>query len=187
MNTPESRSAVIVRPVTRATGPIACARAEGARPVSGFRSFRLARTSRRGATMSKWSLVAVSLVPAAVGGFLCYLMVMTFLQRAETLNGTLMGLAGVTLAISALIAVMPLAIAVFMSNTGPQYVEVPAEGASEPTSEAEDFDDLDYEADDFDVAHEADVDAIDLDDNFDEGFDDDFDDELTFEDDDEFA
>lgn len=137
--------------------------------------------------MSKWSLVAVSLVPAAVGGFLCFLMVMTFLQRAESLNGMLMGLAGMTLAVSALIAVMPLAIAVFMSNPGPQYVEVPAEQEAVAVADEELADDFDELADDFDVAADADVDAIDLDDNFGDDFgDDDFGEDFEF-DDDEFA
>ena len=84
---------------------------------------------------------------------MCYLMVMTFLQRAESLNGVLMGLAGVTLALSALIAVMPLAIAVFMSNTGPQYVEVPTgEGPAAAVAEEDFAGDFDEVADDFDVA-----------------------------------
>ncbi len=63
--------------------------------------------------MGKWSLAATSLVAAVPAGFLSYLMVMVFLERTEKLETPLKVWAGVMLAVSAFVTVLPFGILIF--------------------------------------------------------------------------
>ena len=63
--------------------------------------------------MNKLSLAAVSLVAAIPAGFLAVLMALAFLRHAEHMKTTLLVLAGLTLAVSALVTVMPFGILIF--------------------------------------------------------------------------
>ena len=66
--------------------------------------------------MNKLSLAAVSLVAAIPAGVLAVLMTLAFLRHAEHMKTSLLVLAGLTLAISALVTVMPLGILIFGSK-----------------------------------------------------------------------
>ncbi len=116
--------------------------------------------------MSKLSLLLTSLVAAIPGGYLTYLMVMTFLNRADQMSGTLMGLAGLTLAMSACITLTPFGIAIFT----PKGEKVASAGSAQEEADVdEDLDeDLDEEAggfgddpipDDFEVEDSGDFDS----------------------------
>jgi len=73
-------------------------------------------------TVNKLSLAAVSLVAAIPGGVLAVLMALVFLRHAEHMKTNLLILAGLTLAVSALVTVMPLGILIFGSK-GKQKTE----------------------------------------------------------------
>lgn len=68
--------------------------------------------------MSKTSLALTSLVAAVPAAFLAYLMVMTFLSRAEHMTGMMQVLAGMTLLVSAVMMAMPAGILIFGPKAG---------------------------------------------------------------------
>lgn len=67
--------------------------------------------------MNKTSLTAVSLVGAIPAGFLAVVLVMSFLSYADKMSGTLKGLAAGTLALVAVVLLIPAAILVFGAKT----------------------------------------------------------------------
>ncbi len=76
--------------------------------------------------MSRLSLMLVSLVAAIPAGYLSYELVMTFVNRAENMVTMLHVLAGTTLAMGALLTLMPIGILLFGPKT-----EKPAKGEQE--------------------------------------------------------
>jgi len=63
--------------------------------------------------VSKLQLPLMSLVAAIPGGFLTYLLVMAFLNHAEAMSTTLLGVAGLTLLLSAALTIMPIGAFIF--------------------------------------------------------------------------
>ena len=93
--------------------------------------------------MSKLSLLLTSLVAAIPGGYLTYLMVMTFLDRADQMSGTLMGLVGLTLAMSACVTLIPFGIAIFT----PKGEKVASAGTAQEEADVDVDEDLDEDLD----------------------------------------
>lgn len=110
-----------------------------------------------GLAVSKLQLVLTSLIAAIPGAFLSYLLVMTFVNRAGEMPGTLLGLAGLTLASSVTVALLPVAIAVFVSSgpAKPQKKKPQKEEAEEEDFEDEEAAEFD---EDLEVAAATDVD-----------------------------
>ncbi len=89
--------------------------------------------------MSKLQLPLMSLVAAIPGAFLTYLLVMAFLNHAEAMSTSLLGVAGLTLLLSAFLAVIPLGALIF----GPKgAAKKKAKGKDLPADEDEAEDDL---------------------------------------------
>ncbi|MCH9652316.1 MAG: hypothetical protein K0U86_17190 [Planctomycetes bacterium] len=63
--------------------------------------------------MSKLQLPLMSLVAAIPAGFLTYLLVMAFLNHAEAMSTTLLGVAGLTLLLSAVLTIIPIGALIF--------------------------------------------------------------------------
>lgn len=63
--------------------------------------------------MGKWSYAATSLIAAVPAGYLSYLMASVFVKRAEDLETPFQVWVGATLAISALVTVLPIGILIF--------------------------------------------------------------------------
>jgi UPF0716 family protein affecting phage T7 exclusion len=100
--------------------------------------------------------MATSLVAAVPAAFLAFLMVSTFLGNADKMSGILMGLAGVTLLVSGLVAAMPIGILLFIpkeaSAVGAQVAErKPAADAGELESGEIEIDDGELDEADEDV------------------------------------
>ena len=66
--------------------------------------------------MNKFTYAGISLIGAIPGGYLSYLMVMAMIDHFSKMGGMMRTLTGLTLAASAVVAVMPLGIIVFASN-----------------------------------------------------------------------
>lgn len=103
--------------------------------------------------MSKWNLIAVSIVAAVPGAFLAYLMVSAFLSGADSMSGIMMALVGITLATSATVALTPVGIAVF-GGKQPAVAEEP-ETASAGAESAEELDEYDAESGELEEAEFA--------------------------------
>lgn len=118
--------------------------------------------------MSKLNLMLLSLVAAVPGGVLAYLMVAAFLTRSGDMTGTFQILAGLTLVVSALVAVVPIGILLF-SKKEPKAEEEAEEGEPD-ASEDEELADEAVEPGFGDVVDETEIPDEDL-----EAVDDDFD------------
>ena len=94
--------------------------------------------------MSKLQLPLMSLVAAIPGGFLTYLLVMAFLNHAEAMSTTLLGVAGLTLLLSAVLTIMPIGALIF----GPK-------GASKKKKKGEDIDETDSTDEDDDLVPDS--------------------------------
>ncbi|MFH1303274.1 MAG: hypothetical protein ABIK07_19590 [Planctomycetota bacterium] len=128
--------------------------------------------------MSKLQLPLMSLVAAIPGAYLTYLLVMAFLNHAEAMSTSLLGVAGLTLLLSGFLAIMPLGALIL----GPK-------GASKKKGKGKDQPEVDAEEEDEMVSDSA----AELSDEFSDGeigVDDDelaSGDELDFDDADEFS
>lgn len=71
--------------------------------------------------MGKLPLFFVSLVASIPGGYLSYVLVMVFLERAERMSTAFQVIAGVTLACSALVTVIPFFILIFTPKKAPGF------------------------------------------------------------------
>lgn len=119
--------------------------------------------------MGKISFFFASLVAAVPAGYLAYEMASTFLTRADKMAGVLTIIAGLTLAVSAVVTLIPVAILLFVPSA-----EKPAK-ASEDAAAADDGDES-LEAEDEDVVAEDDeLEAFDDEDEFEIGDDDEWD------------
>lgn len=101
--------------------------------------------------MGKTGLFCTSLVAAIPAGYLSYELVHTFLTRAEGLETIMYVIAGLTLAISALITITPIGILLFSpSSTAPAAPKEANEKAAADSTEAMGADDdLVDDADEF--------------------------------------
>ena len=88
--------------------------------------------------MSKLQLPLISLVAAIPGGFLAYLLVMAFLNHAESMPTMLHAVAGTTLLMSGVLVLMPLGALIFGPKGG-------AKKKGKDLEEAESFDEDDEE------------------------------------------
>lgn len=68
--------------------------------------------------MSKLQLPLISLIAAIPGGFLAYLLVMAFLNHAESMSTMLLAVAGTTLLMSAVLVLMPIGALIFGPKGG---------------------------------------------------------------------
>lgn len=100
--------------------------------------------------MGKIAFALMSLVAAVPAGFLAYLMVMNFLNSIEGRPMGFKALWGITLLMSSLVALMPLAIVIFYR--GPAAPSRKKDGGDE---EAESLSDEDFAADEAFVEEEA--------------------------------
>jgi len=137
--------------------------------------------------VNKLSLAAVSLVAAVPGGVLAVLMALVFLRHAEHMKTSMLVLAGLTLAVSSLVTVMPLGILIFGSKGKPKLKAdkgKPDDGDGDDSEDDQEqdslgeSDELEPSASDADIelAEEDDEDLEMADDDDDFGFsDDDFD------------
>ncbi|EDL59583.1 hypothetical protein [Gimesia maris] len=109
--------------------------------------------------MSKLQLPLISLVAAIPGGFLAYLLVMAFLNHAESMPTMLLAVAGTTLLMSGVLVLMPLGALIFGPKGG---AKKKGKGLEEAESFDEDDEELvsdsaaelsgEFEEDDFDEA-----------------------------------
>lgn len=83
--------------------------------------------------MGKISFFCASLVAALPAGYLTYEMASTFLTRADKLAGMLTVVAGLTLAVSAVVTLIPVAILLFV----PSAEKPPKPGAEDAAAEDE--------------------------------------------------
>ncbi|MDA1013815.1 MAG: hypothetical protein O3A00_05100 [Planctomycetota bacterium] len=132
--------------------------------------------NQRGAIVGKIPLFFVSLVASIPGGYLSYVLVMVFLDRAEKMSTAFQVIAGVTLAFSALVTVIPFFILIFTPKKAPGF-DPDAEGAvlaavgagaavgAVAAGGADDF------GDSFDDADDDDLDDFDDEDDEDDDFD----------------
>lgn len=113
--------------------------------------------------MSKWNLIAVSIVAAVPGAFLAYLMVDAFLSGADAMSGTMMALVGITLATSATMALTPVGIAVF-GGKEPAVAEEPEAASAGPESaeEIDDYDGASGELEEADFASSGEIEDVDF-------------------------
>ena len=102
--------------------------------------------------MSKLHLPLMSLVAAIPAGFLTYLLVMAFLNHAEAMSTTLLGVAGLTVLLSAALTIMPIGALIF----GPK-------GASKKKAKSKDVDSIDSTDEDDDLVPDS---AAELSDEF---------------------
>lgn len=117
--------------------------------------------------MSKKALLGTSLVAALPAAYLTYLLVMTFINRSGNMATMMYVVAGLTLAVSASVALVPVGILLF------------SPGAEKPPKQQEDASDDQATAAAEDDLEEDDLEEDDLgDDDFDED-----DDEYEFDDD----
>ncbi|MEO1995470.1 MAG: hypothetical protein ABGZ17_09370 [Planctomycetaceae bacterium] len=79
--------------------------------------------------MGKSNLLLVSLVAAFPAGYLCYEMVMTFLDRADGLETVMLVLAGVTLTGSTVVALSPVGILLFSPSAADIQEQAQGTGA----------------------------------------------------------
>lgn len=149
--------------------------------------------------MSKLQLPLMSLVAAIPGAYLTYLLVMAFLNHAEAMSTTLLGVAGLTLLLSGFLVLMPLGALIFGSK-GASKKKGKDEDSFETEAVDEDEDDMisdsaaelsdEFEDDEFEEDDDALASGDDLDfDEADEVSDSEVsgeisDDEFDFEDDD---
>tara|TARA_R100001132_G_C3275139_1_gene97802 strand:- start:3307 stop:3810 length:504 start_codon:yes stop_codon:yes gene_type:complete len=68
--------------------------------------------------VSKLQLPLISLIAAIPGGFLAYLLVMAFLNHAESMSTMLLAVAGTTLLMSAVLVLMPIGALIFGPKGG---------------------------------------------------------------------
>ena len=87
--------------------------------------------------MSKLQLPLMSLVAAIPGGFLTYLLVMAFLNHAEAMSTSLLGVAGLTLLLSGFLTILPVGALIF-GPKGASKKKEKTEDQSEPAAEEED-------------------------------------------------
>lgn len=121
--------------------------------------------------MSKTALFATSLLPAAVAGFLVYLLAMAFMSHFENMATMLQVFAGLTLLAAALVVFMPVGILIFGPKGAPKAAKAKkgkeAAAAVDETELVEDdglepaeteafADDTDFETADEDVFVEGD-------------------------------
>lgn len=88
--------------------------------------------------MGRWGLAGTSLVGALFAGLLSALIIQTFLQSTEHLTTMMTVLLGFTLACSALVTLLPVAILVFYPKTAPAAVgsvDASAAGTAPASSE----------------------------------------------------
>ena len=113
-------------------------------------------------TVNRTGLVLVSLIITVPGAFLAVLMVMNFLQRAGDLSGMLLVLSGLTLLVSALVALAPMGILVFIPKSktadeeeGSEEERTASEGLSTIVEQAEDLAAEEFEPESDDMATEV--------------------------------
>lgn len=102
--------------------------------------------------MNKFTFAAVSLIGAIPGGYFAYMMVMAMLNYFKDMNGLMRIVTCTALAMSALMAVMPLGIVIF---TAKPKTDEDEDTAPKSKSQADDVDDIessevDEELDSFD-------------------------------------
>ncbi|QDV51986.1 hypothetical protein [Gimesia fumaroli] len=94
--------------------------------------------------MSKLQLPLMSLVAAIPGGLLTYLLVMAFLNHAEAMSTTLLGVAGLTLLLSGFLTILPVGALIF----GPKGAsKKKSKSKDEPELEADEEDEDDFVSD----------------------------------------
>jgi len=96
--------------------------------------------------VNRTGLVLVSLIIAIPGAFLTVLMVMNFLQRSSDLSGMLLVLSGLTLLVSALVALAPVGILVFIPKGKTEDEE---EGSEEKRTASEELSAIVEQAENF--------------------------------------
>ena len=114
--------------------------------------------------MGKSNLLLVSLVAAFPAGYLCYEMVMTFLDRADGLETVMLVLAGVTLTGSTVVALSPVGILLFSPSAADIQEQVQGTGAGAEADGME-ADDAAQEVED-DFGDMSDDDEMENDENF---------------------
>ena len=114
--------------------------------------------------MGKSNLLWVSLVAAFPAGYLCYEMVMTFLDRADGLETVMLVLAGVTLTGSTVVALSPVGILLFSPSAADIQEQVQGTGAGAEADGME-ADDAAQEVED-DFGDMSDDDEMENDENF---------------------
>jgi len=86
--------------------------------------------------MTKISFFLTTLLAAIPAAFLAYLCVAAFLFHADALTGTLMGLVGLTLLLSVVVAALP--VAVLLKKGGPKPAKAAAAAKADEAAESED-------------------------------------------------
>ncbi|VAX40833.1 hypothetical protein MNBD_PLANCTO02-921 [hydrothermal vent metagenome] len=94
--------------------------------------------------MTKLGFTMTSFVAAIPGAFLCYFLAMFFFQKIDQEVMTILKvLAGFTLFVSFLVAIMPVAILIFFKSAPPEEDVKGQLGSSSGAVEADDIDDVD--------------------------------------------
>lgn len=91
--------------------------------------------------MNKFTYAAISLIGAVPGGFFSYKMVAAMLDHFKDMNGLLRIISCLSLAVGALMAVMPIGIVIFTSKPKSEEEEQ-AEAKSAEVETAEESDDI---------------------------------------------
>ena len=116
--------------------------------------------------MSKKSYFLMSFIAAVPAGFLCYQMVQVFLNHADQTEQTLLIVVGITLAISAIVALSPIGILLFSPRLATTATPSASPGSSShSTSSSTGMDDFD-DPDDFESAGFEEDDDFEDDDDF---------------------
>ncbi len=119
--------------------------------------------------MSKWSAFLLSLIPAALAGYLCFLLVTIGLPAVDEMGTMFWGPLGAGFLASAMCILAPFGIAIFVKSA-PKAVAAPAKG--EPASSDDDLSTSDSqllsgdEVDEFDSEEDDEFAETDFDDDF---------------------
>ncbi|MCA8983900.1 MAG: hypothetical protein R3C12_19895 [Planctomycetaceae bacterium] len=120
--------------------------------------------------MGKWNAFLVSLIPAGLAGYLCYLLVTIGLPAAEDMGTMFWGPLGAGFLGCVMCLLAPFGIAIFVPSS-PKQAAVDHKSA-EPEEEEEDFDSS--ESDSFESGGDEYEESEEADDDLDFGSDDDF-------------